>query len=135
MNPSIKEMVDVAVKQAAIAFATELANVKSMPDMPSFFYEAVERSFIKYAKPTLEAAFNRGKEAGYAEEGIKCHEHSEAAYKKGQADIIQKLKGEVEGMKQKDPYCSCDDEDCDANCAYSKNAALSQVIQLLDKQV
>lgn len=43
------------LKTAAINFAVELCRVKSMPDMPSYFYEAVEKSFIKWARPITEA--------------------------------------------------------------------------------
>jgi len=42
------------LKSAAISFAGELARVKSMPDMPSYFYELVEKSFIKFARPAVE---------------------------------------------------------------------------------
>lgn len=43
------------LKAAAINFAVELCRVKSMPDMPSYFYEAVEKSFIKWARPITDA--------------------------------------------------------------------------------
>lgn len=47
---------------AAIQFALELGRVKSMPDMPSMFYEAVEKSFVKYAKVVLLQEIKTAKE-------------------------------------------------------------------------
>ncbi len=114
MNPSIKEIVDAAVKEFGIVFAKD---------------DIVDNAHMlgigNWLRTALEAAFNRGKEEatkewaeGDAKEEIKM-------YQRGQADIIQKLKGKVEKLQNDDEVVE------NPQWEYGHDFALSQVIQLL----
>ncbi len=79
--------------------------------------------FRRSLPTTLEAAFNRGRE----EMATVTEQIEKAAYVKGQADIIQKLRGEVEALKDTTP----DADEVERIDRQAFNAALTQVIQLL----